>query len=177
MVRSAEGASRRTRAPGRRALPPLLIISAPKKAALLFSAKVSDRARRDERAIKVDVVEDVRREGADPVAVGRRAIAEMRAVRVAVGLVAGDRQEGDALLGNRHPAPLTGQELEAAAALAIGGGGAVVAAAAELAVLSMHAGVDVVGAGRRVRRRGKGEAKRRPQESIHHKSTAPVGGR
>src|SRR5208337_4192496 len=94
-----------------------------------------------------------------------------------VGPVAGDRQEGDALLGDRHPALLARQELEVAAALAIRGRGAVVAAAAELAVLSVHAGVDVVGAGRGERREDEGEAKSRPQESIHHKSTAPVGGR
>ena len=131
-----------------------------------------DRAGRDEGAVEIDVVEHVRRERAEPVAVGRRAIAEMRVVRVAVVPVAGNRQEGDALLGNRNPAPFARQELEPPAALPIGGRGAVAAAAAELAVLAFHAGVDVVSACPRRTTHGRG--RRREPPATEHSACQPL---
>ena len=82
------------------------------------------------------------------VVVGRLAVAQVRVMRVVVGRIAGDRQEGDALWGNFDPTTLAGQELEIAALLAIRSRRAIVAAAAQTPVLAVHAGVDFVRARR-----------------------------
>src|SRR5579883_315533 len=146
----------------------------------LMAAPRSDRSRRNERAIKEDIVEHVDRGRPLAVELGRRAIAEMGVMRLIARRIAGNRQEGDPLFRDRDPFLLPGQEFERAAALAVDGRGAIVAAAAELAVLAMYAGIDVVRLGGRVGRRQRGDqnaAKGDASQSLHHRSTAPVGGR
>src|SRR5271168_1371897 len=128
-----------------------------------------DRARRNERAIEEDVLEHVRRGGAEPIGVGCRAIAQMPVVAIAVvGRIAGYRQEGDALLWDFDPLPLARQEFEAPAVLAIRSHGAIRAAAAQLAVLAVHAGVDVVRTDRGERGSNQGPAESGAKKSIHH---------